>query len=497
MHLLLSAAIIFLTLLANSPALEAGSLQLSPETSQPQPLQRSLDEIHELPTASADCPVCKTPVNYPLVNRLMRKSAAYSGPLDNWQAWLKWRQNPLTRIPSTPKWRLQASQRDADTCPYPAPNLLDYQADLVTCPACGYTRENEHFAEAVTDNAAQWTRANLQPSLRQSQIRLLGKRAAEMPENEIVAFFNSQDLIPDTVRTEHHRTFLAATHAPALARAKANLLAAWAIRRYLATPPKGPVFAKNVQPILTELAKYRKTEPDTQADIAQLRIYLRRTRQGREGLPGAADMAGRILQAGLADRVGNWQEAEKILQTLLEECRERFLHPDQDPLWNQTSTRATRSHRLGELESIRQDCEREVNVRLDMLRREREILLAAAGCLKDALRHGELDGQPDAALFHAYQTAEALRRAGNLPLAAEWFKNILNLAPPDSDLAQAATLQLEAAASDAGDKINLLSAFGQDGDLFAILRRIRQEGYPAPPPSPAANDHPKSDPLEE
>ncbi len=476
---LTALVLILLLILIATPAsaLDAGSLALSPESAQPQPKQRSLDEIYELPTATTACPVCKFQVNIPLADRLMRKTPTYPGSLDNWQTWLKWQQSPGPHPSVTTKWRMQAEQRDADLCPYPAPGMLDYQADLPVCPSCGYTQNNAQFAEPVGEEAANWVKENLQPALRQTQIRLLGIHAAEMRQDEIVAFFNQQDLIPDTLRTEHHRTYLAAIHAPALERARANLLAAWAVRRYLATPPKGPAFAKTAQNVLADLGKNRKQDSDTLGELAQLRTMLRRARQNRDGLPGAADMAGRILMAGLANRLGDWQEAEKILQTLQEECRERFLHPDQDPLWSSTSARASRSHRLEELEGIRQDCEREVLVRLDLIRREREILLVAAGCLRDALRQGELDRQPDAALFHAYETAEALRRAGNLPLAAEWFKNLLNLAPPESDLAKAAALQLDYTGTEAGEKINLLSAFGQDGDLFAILRRIRQEGY--------------------
>ncbi len=480
--------LLFVTLFSISPAfaiplaslthaLDAGSLELNPETALPQPSQRSLDEIDELPATRVDCPVCQTRVNIPLVDRLMRKGPGYPGPLDDWSAWRKWREKPRPQLPATPKWRLHAEQRDADLCPYPAAGMIGYQADLAVCPSCGYTQDKDRFAEPVDPEAAKWVRDNLQPALRQTQIRLLGLRATEMQEGEIVAFFNQQDLIPDPLRTELHRTYLAATHAPALERARANLLAAWAIRRYLAGPPKGPAFAKNAQNVLTDLAKNRKQDTDTLGDLAQLRTMLRRARQNRDGLPGAADMAGRILMAGLANRLGDWPEAEKILQGLQDECRERFLHPDQDPLWSSTSTRASRSHRLEELEGIRQECEREVQVRLDLIRREREILLVAAGCLRDALRQGELDGQPDAALFHAYETAEALRRAGNLPLAAEWFKNLLNLVAPEANLAKAAALQLDYTGTEAGEKINLLSAFGQDGDLFAILRRIRQEGH--------------------
>ncbi|MCC8165262.1 MAG: hypothetical protein LIQ31_03710 [Planctomycetes bacterium] len=140
-------------------------------------------------------------------------------------------------------------------------------------------------------------------------------------------------------------------------------------------------------------------------------------------------------------------------------------------MWSQTSTRAGQAHRLNELEAIRRDLEQELFVRLEMVRRGREQLAAAALAVRDAFLEGALDGTPDDALFWTYMRGEILRRQGDLPLANEWFKHLLANARPGSAIAAAAR-QLELLNIEAGDRVNLLSALGRDGDLFERLRAI-------------------------
>lgn len=442
-----------------SIAMEAGALPLRPGETRPGPRQRSLSEVEKLPDEVVPCPACGYDTVVPLVDKLMRRR-----PMD----------------PENLPWQLDtAAGRDADLCPYPGPDKVAFQADVVLCPSCGYANRNDRFAAPLPAEARDWVFGVLRPGLRETETALLGKRGADMSEEEIIAFFNRQEALPDTIRTEHHRTFLMAMHAPALERAEACLQAAWASRREVASIPKGDFLAKRVTGIRATLAATKKSREGVQGELETLRQLLRRQRQGKDGLPGGDNMAGRVVMAGLYARLGFLQEAEETLQALHHELRERFLRPEQDPLWSATPGHASRTNRLKDLEAIRADAENEVFIRAELVRRERDQLLATVECLRDAFRGGELDGKPALALFHAYLMGECLRRAGDLPLASEWFKNLGSLTPADSPLAKAAALQLAYVGEEAGDKVNLLSALGRDGELFARLRRICQGGAEA------------------
>lgn len=435
-----------------STAMEAGALPLRPGETRPPPRQRGLNEVEKLPEETVACPVCEYDVVVPLVDMLMRRR-----PID----------------PDPLPWQMDAGAgRDADLCPYPAPNKVAFQADVVLCPACGYANRRERFADPLPAEARDWVFAALRPVLRDAETALLGKRASDMSEEEITGFFNRQEALPDTIRTEHRRTFLLASHAPGLERAEACLQAAWASRREVASLPKGDFLARRATAIQASLAAAKQSREGVHGQLDVLRLLIRRQRQGRDGLPGGENMAARVLLAGLHARLGFLTEAEETLQTLHHELRERFLRPEQDPLWSATPARDSRTNRLKELEIIRSEAEQEVFVRAELVRRERDQMLAAAECIRDAFRGGELDDKPELARFHAYMMGECLRRAGDLPLASEWFKNLISLAPAESTLAKAAGLQLAYVGEEAGDKVNLLSALGRDGELFARLRRI-------------------------
>lgn len=446
---LVAAAIVLYWLAAPAAAAEPGSLPLRPGELFPQPRQRGLDEIDSLPTRDAPCPVCDFTVAIPLADPLMRRPAGYDGP-------------PL-------KWRMDAASRDADLCPYPGPGKIAFQADLVSCPSCGYTRKADHFPEPVPTEAKAWVLANLLPAMREAQINLLGRRGPEMSEAEILDFFNSQSEIPDTVRTELFHTYLNAVHARPAQLADICVQAAWAARREAARPPRARIFARHVAVIEDELAA-AGAGVHQQADA--LRAMLRKWGHNRQGLPGANDMAARMLLVGRWCRLGFLDEAEAILLGLYQECRERFLRPEQDPLWSATTARASHSQRKVELEALRSEAEREILVRTEMVRRERDIIFEASEHIRQALGDGALDKQPEEALFQAYLVGEFLRRGGRLPLAAEWFKNLASLAGPDTSLGLAAQEQLGCLGEEAGSRVNLLSALGQDGELFARLRRI-------------------------
>ena len=434
-------------------AQETGTLPLLPPGEEHPPLrQRGLNEIESLPTREAPCPVCGFTVAVPLADTLMRRPAGREG--------------------APPKWRPHAQWRDSDMCPYPGPGKAAFQADITVCPACGYACEADEWDRPVSPEAARWVLASLRPAMREVQRNLLGKRAAEMGDDEIAAFFNRQEEIPDVVRTEHHRTYLAAIHAPPLKRAEASWRAAWAARRETVRPPESRAFARHAARLETELNKAKRDRPGLAGDIDALRAILRKGRQGRTDLPGAENMAGRVMLAGLLVRTGFSGDAEALLRDVYGECQERFLRQDQDPLWPETSSRASRTHRLGELEALRRDAGNEILARIGLVQSERDLLLAAAQCIREAFRVHALDGKPEQALFYAYLTGEFLRRADSLPLAAEWLKTVLRFAPDGSPLAAAAQRQLNLVGEEAGDTVNLLSALGQDGDLFEELRDI-------------------------
>ncbi len=435
-------------------AQDAGALPLRPGERVPPPRQRTLREVETVPEATLACPVCGTRVTVPRADLLMR------------------RPHDLPEDAPAPEWRMHWTTRDADLAPYPPPDVLAYDADIVLCPNCGYADRADEFSLPVPPGAAQWIRASLTPELRAAERALVGRRSDVMTDEEVAAFFNRQELLPDTVRTEHYRTYLAAVHAPALRQAEASWRAAWAARRTVAALPESALLAERAVAFREAARKIRRTRAGLPGEIDAIRSHMARLRQGKTGLPDADNMAGRLLLAGDYVRLGFLAEAEAIYETLFAELRERYLRHEQDPLWPATTPKAPVSQRLNELEALRADAEREVFVRAELIRRERALLLAAANHIRDALRAGDLDASPEDALFYAYLTGEFLRRAGDLPLAAEWFKNLLNLAEEGAPLSRAASMQLRYVGEEAGDRVNLLSALGKDGELFAKLRDI-------------------------
>ncbi len=449
----LATALLFAA--ATAAALDAGLPPPRPHTSVQQPRQRTLTEVEAVPERMLACPVCGTEVRAPDADLMVRRPAN------------------LSENAPAPKWEMHAADRDADRAPYPTPQFLSYQADIVLCPDCGYANAFDAFARPVSPEAAQWVRASLTPELRAAERALVGSRAATMTDEELVAFFNHQELLPDTLRTEHYRTWLAAVHAPPARQAQAAMLAAWAARRDVAAAPKAALFAGRAAALAEELRGAQRARPGLPGDIDAVLARLRRLRQrSKNTLPGAEDMTLRVLLAGLYVRLGFPGEAEVIYENLFTELRERFLRHEQDPIWPATTPRASVAARLNELELLRADAEKEMFVKAELVRRERALLLAAADHLRDAFRQGAFDGDRDEALFQAYLTGEFLRRAGDLPLAAEWFNNLLALVPEGTELAKAAKNQLEYVGEVAGDKVNLLSALGKDGGLFAKLRDI-------------------------
>lgn len=438
-------------------ALDAESIPF-PEICPENTRQRGLNEIQELPEKEIPCPVCDFRVKVPLADKLMLTPSSSDGKR---------------------KWQMDAAKRDSDFCPYPVEGKVHWQADVALCPSCGYASAADAFADAVSPEAKEWILENLRPNLHESFSRLLGWRRGEMTDDQVAVFFNHQGEIPDPIRLEHWSICLDGMHAPALTRARAQWLTAWAFRRKLLENPKSEIFVRHTVELQNELAVRKHSLTGIHADVDALRSLLRRKRQGQSGLPGAVDMTGRLLLAGLWTKHGFLAEAETILSRLYEECRERFLRPEQDPLWTETSTRASQAHRLNELELMRADAEREVLMHVELVRGEKARLLSAAALIRQAMGEGALDGKPRAALFYSYLIGEFLRRGGNLPLAAEWLKQLASIAGAETKLGVLAAEQLDCIDEEAGGKVNLLSALGQDGELFARLREIMRLPMPA------------------
>ncbi len=447
------AALFVLSAPAGEPV-EAGALPLRPGERVPPPRQRALRDVESIPGQLLACPVCGREVSVPLADLLVRRPPG------------------LAEDEPAPKWRMLWASRDADLAPYPPEGFLAYEADIVLCPNCGYANTVDEFPLPVPPDAARWVRASLTPELRAAERALVGRRSEVMTDEELIVFFNRQELLPDTLRTEHWRTYLAAVRAPALRRAEAAWRAAWAARREAASPPRSALLAERAAAFLESLEKIRRSRPGLPGEIDAVRERLRRLRQGKTGLPDADNMAGRVLLAGQYARLGFLNDAEAIYENLFSELRERFLRHEQDPLWPATTQGAPVGQRLNELEALRSDGEKEIFVKAELVRRERALLREAADRVRDALRAGDLDGRREDALFYAYLVGEFLRRAGDLPLAAEWFENLRNLAEPGSPLSRAAEMQLRYVGEEAGDRVNLLSALGKDAELFAKLREI-------------------------
>ena len=432
---------------------EAGALPLRPGETLPPPRQRGLNEILDMPTHEIVCPACEYVLVLPDVDKLMRRSPG-DGP--------------------APAWRMDETSRDSDLCPHPAPDKLSYQADLVVCPSCGLSAPGKIYAETLEPMARKWVIDTFRNDILNVEKTLLGKRADDMPETEMIDFFNRQQEIPDTVRTEHNRIRVLAKKEPALVRAEATWLAAWAARREVCRTPKGDFLAKRTASVVAAMASVKRQRTGVHGDMEALVHLLGRNRSGKERLGIGDRLAARIMLAGLKARVGCNQEAKRELEDLLRYFRDRFVHPEQDPLWSVTSSKQSRDRRRQEMEEIRSECEAETAVRIGLLQRQEEYLHSAAGLIREAILDGDLDSRPGEVLFYVYLGGDFLRRSGHLPLAAEWFKLILSLAPEGEPVEQAAQLQLAETRRQAGDATNLLSAIGEDAEAFERVREIRR-----------------------
>ena len=419
--------------------------------------QRGLDEIESIPVRSAACPVCAFRLWIPEPDRLMRRPARGSAPA-----------GPVP-------WRMDAAERDADGCPHPGPGKLAFQADVILCPSCGYARAGNRFEERTPSDLSAWVLETLRPALRTFQRELLGARGAEISETELMTFFNSQEHLPDTLRLEHARVISEAFPDPFLARARIAWLAAWAIRRELAGPPKGESLRRLAERV-REAAHKVSGKAGVAGDLAALGFSLPGididTALRKASLSPPERLAAPVVLAGLLTRLGLRAEAGGKLASAASAFGERFVRPEQDPLWAVTVAANRNTRRQEKLETIRREAEKEILARIEMTHREGEYLERAVELIRQGLLAGEGDGDRKTADFLAYLAGEFLRRIGNLPLAAEWLKNLAILVPDDSTLGRAIENRLEVVREQAGERINLLAAVGQDGEVFMKLREI-------------------------
>ncbi|MDR0362265.1 MAG: hypothetical protein LBJ46_06225 [Planctomycetota bacterium] len=433
------------------PAGEAPDLLAWPGKPHPRPMQRDLNEVEAIPTHEDDCPVCGFAIAVPEPDKLMHRT---------------------TDGESRPVWEMHVMEQDADMCPHPGPHKLDYQADILVCPSCGLAAKVDDFFTLVNPGFRAWTLERLRPSIRAAERRLLGKRGADMTDEECAAFFNRQEEIPDRLRTEHARTVYAALRADKLTQAEMNWRAAWAARRALTLTPTDTALAGAAKRALEAHEKRLAGETGIDERIAAWTHLQGKTRSGTDRLPAPERYIGIVLSAGLRDRMGDSQAVEEELSRLYVLSRERYTRPEQDPLWPGTPSRAPRREREHFLEEMRAAFEREATARSLLLSSEKDYLRRAVDHLKDALLAGEMDDDPERALFHAYMIGEFHRRLDELPLADEWFKAVLGLADGAEDLRRFAARQRETVAKQAGNRVNLLAGIGHDGELFEKLRAI-------------------------
>lgn len=439
---------------------EAGALPLRPGEPHPLPRQRALTDILDMPAHKVVCPADGYEILVPDVDKLMRRTPGVKDPA---------------------RWQMDAASRDADLCPHPGPGMIDYQADLIVCPSCGLSAPESFFAESLPQSSRAWIIDTFRADMLQTQRLLLGQRGGEMSDKEIADFFNRQSEIPDVVRTEHNRIRTLAGRDPAPKRAEATWLAAWAARRAICRPPQGDFLGKRAKAVVTAMGDVKRRERGVEGELKTLTHLLGKTSSGKERLNVGERIAARLMLAGVKSRIGLNAEAERDLEALHAFCRDRFAQPEQDPLWQHTSGKQSKERRRQEVEAIRSECEAEIAVRLDLLRRQDTLLREAAGLIREAILTGGFNNRPDELMFHVYLAGEFFRRSGNLPLAAEWLKLVRSLVPEEQPLDTAARLQLEAIKIQADDKVNLLSAIGQDAEAFERVRDIYRTTVTARP----------------
>lgn len=423
-----------------------------PGAIEPRPPQRGLDEIAAIPVKKVPCPSCGHEVEIPEVDKLMRRPAGGDA--------------------AEPVWEMHRESVDSDLCPHPGKGKVRFQADIAVCPSCGFAAKAGDFALPLPRRLIAWIDSELKPNLRETQKKIIGARSATMSDAEIIEFFSNQADIPDAIRLEHARVFHEANGAAQALQAEMSWLAAWAARRELASPPKGAFLARRAENVAAEMAKSAQHRSGVTGEVEILRRLVAKNRSGKDRLEPGERWAARMMLAGRLVRLGRYQEAEKELSRLYLDAHERFLRSDQDPLWQYTSSKASRLHRADELERFRADIETETMVRIELVRAELRNLLRAVDHIREAIMLGEFDGDRENALFHAYLAGDFLRRGDHLPLAAEWFRNIVIIEPAGTRLRAASEARLEEIREQAGESVNLLSALGQDGDVFEKLREI-------------------------
>jgi hypothetical protein len=417
----------------------------------PRPPQRDITGIVALPTHDRACPVCGFVIAVPEPEKLMRGAGGEEPP---------------------PEWEMDMAEQDADLCPHPDRKKLAYQADILVCPSCGLAAKTGDFFSLTDPGLRAWALERLRPNIRAAQRQLLGKRGDQMTGEECAAFFNRQEELPDRLRTEQARATYAALRAPRLVQAEMNWRSAWAARRELTLPPGEKALAATAKNLREKLERQTAPPGGVEELIAALVLLQGKNRAGRERLAGAELCASLMLLAGLYARHGDREAADETLVRLRAVAGERYARAEQDPLWPATPSRASGPEREKALEDLRDGLEREAGMRRLLLAGEGDLLSRAAGLLKDALAAGEFDGDPERAVFYSYLIGEFLRRSGALPLAAEWFKAVQGLTAGADPLHARSASQLEAVSIQAGDRANLLSAIGRDGELFEKLRAI-------------------------
>lgn len=385
-------------------------------------------------TAGNVCPVCKRPrsVCYEASKKAQQTGqgevcpvyAGQVGEIRSAQPCLC----PICRHKVTPPKQFQHfdyHESDADMCPHPTGRVRFY-SNILICPSCGFAAHQKTFQEKQSQEIRTWVLAELQPQIRNVQRAKVGLAAKNPTEAQLIAAFDKQENIPDTVRTIHaYKYYVQRGDLNEAVLARSAWTAAWACRREVSSPIYGLFVADSVHRILAEMKKLGAGEKDPLEDRirALQRIYERkdlRTADGSLQWTHFDRMVMCMIQAGYYNRLGLNTYALQLLQRIVDDSRNKVA-PDmaQDPYF--ASTESSQPVELREREAIarRNLLYTEAFSRIHLIHKEMEYMAYATRLIQAALvkKLYPLEEAPS----YIYLVGEFERRQENLSRALLWL----------------------------------------------------------------------------